>query len=392
MSLLLCSTKWSYPLHTLLSEADLHSLLRSSTFSLSPSDSSLVGVSLELQRGMLQNLFCALLFYGEVWPCTNFTRILKTSEPASDRSVAMKIGKSNSGLSCSKDSVKDSKYSPTKVESIPYNTFIISNTLEFRKRTTPESVAELHLQKVARAIYGSVLLALVHAKPLNPSRASEDRELDHEVDVDEVSILKDQFIQGLESSDVHVFPETLSMLIRSIEELLKQATAHHQLLNETDIIAVLSLWHKCNAVLSKEQEPLVPSTKKKLDKKSVDQHVIYLVTSESCFYTLVDFLLTQTFLSPAVWQAGLVCILGNLRSKLVIGYEKVLELLVKFFQCSPSTVDPGLAQKLTAAVLPLNLHSSSRGATLSGGCVLLDVLITVLHNRYAFFFFFFFFL
>ena len=374
VSLLLCSTKWCYPLHTLLSQDDLRNLLQSASFSITPSDKPTVTASLELQRGMLQSVFSALLFYGEVWPCVFYAKAIKQHGKDEAKSKGTHT-KSAMEYPSSKEPAKDL----SKVETIPYNTFIISNTLEYRNRTNPESVAELHLQKVARAIYGSVLLALVHAKPL---AQQEEHDPDQIEEGAETSILKDKFLQRQSSCDMLIFPETLSMLVSSIEELLKKAAAYHQLLNETDILAVLSLWHRCNAVLTGRSKPPSTSGEEK-SKKRTEHKVVYVVTSETCFYILVDFLLAQTSISPAVWQTALICILGNLRSKCTLEYDQLLELLVKFFLSTSSAVDHGLVQRIMATLLPLSLHSARHEDTLSGACLLLEILVATLQKRFV---------
>jgi len=372
--LILSTTKWSYPLHTLLGENDLRDLLRSASFSISPTDNVTAATSQELQRGMLQNLFSALLYYGEVRPCVHLAKTTELCQDQREMPPARHPGAKSSQVFSltSPIVVKD----PSKVESIPYNAFIISNCLEYRGRNSPESMAELQLQKVSKAIYGSVLLALMHVNPVAHDRLRSDVSAE---DKNKEFEMKDKFLQDLKLGDVHVFPQTLGMLTGAMETLLKQATAFHQLVNETDVHAVLSLWHKCNGVLSSSQDP--PSTADRSSSKS--QPYVYMVTSELCFSTLVDFLLSQSFISPAVWQSSLVCILGNLRSKLAIEYDRLLALLVKFFYYSSSAVAPGLAQRVMAAVLPLYLYSPSRDTNLSGGCLLLEILVTILQKRFV---------
>ena len=367
--LILSSTKWSYPLHTLLEESDLLDLLRSASFSITATDNVTATTSVELQRAMLQNVFSALLYYGEVRPCVS---MVKAAKPQGE--IPARQPEARSSLVSSFTSPKEVK-DANKVESIPYNAFIISNCLEYRSRNGPESMAELHLQKVSKAIYGSVLLALMHVKPVALKDHLQSDVLAENRNVEPV--VKDKFLQDLELGNDHVFPRTLGMLTGAMETLLKQATAFHQLVNETDVIAVLALWHKCNGVLSSSLEPQSSADKP----NATSQPYAYLATSKLCFSTLVDFLLSQSFISPAVWQSSLVCVLGNLRSKLSIKYDRLLALLVRFFHYGSSAVAPGLARRVMTAVLPLYLYSPSRDTTLSGGCLLLEILVTILQKR-----------
>lgn len=392
-SLLLCSTKWSYPLHTLLSQEDLHLFLTSATLSIASSDSPALMSSLEWRQRTLQGLFTALLYYGEVRPCLAYATAagLEKEVPATPMGQAdgaVSKGASQSlkeiVLNVNQDLKAIREVSPplSKVEVIPYSTFIISNTLEYRSKSSPEGMAELQLQKMAKSIYASVLFALVHAKPLSQPMGLGGHNRDGHSNTPPLPATTpvDGFLDDFDCS-LHIFPETISMLVCSMECLLKKAMSSHQL-QEVDLLAVLSLWHECNTVLMVPPIQLLSSNltpKAKAAKLSVAR-TTFMVTSEVCFCTLVDFLLAQTSISPALWQVSLMNIVGNLHSTLTVDYDKLLALLVKLF-LSSSSVDSGMVQKMVNTIRPLMLQSSSKGMLLSGSYMLLRILTTALQKR-----------
>ena len=400
------STKWAYPLHTLLTEEDLQSFITFATVNVASSDSPELTSSLEWQRRTLQSLFTALLYYGEVRPCLAYAKATGQVQKAEEKEAVLveETGKAlhlakgaNQTLKeiVSKVNAQDSKTSeetPTslsKVEVIPYNTFIISNTLEYRNKSSPEGVAELLLQKMAKSVYASVLLALVHAKPLAQPVGPPDLNHDGACNIPpsptpDTSAPVDIFLEDFDISS-HIFPGTVTMLIRSLECLLKKATCSHQQLRELDLLAVLSFWYECNSVIEKPADPEKPAGPPKLKAKEVEKKVAvptgFLITSEECYNTLVEFLLAQISISPALWQVSLINVLGNVCSSMVVDYDKLLALLVKFFLSASLSVDSGLVQKIVATLMPQAFQSGSKGATLSGLYMLLEILTTALQTK-----------
>ena len=399
-SLLLCSTKWSYPLHTLLNQEDLQLFLTSATLSIVSSDSPTLTSSLEWRQRTLQGLFMALLYYGEVMPCLAYVSAVGLDEekietlPVCQAGAAVSFVKGAASCQSLKEialnrSAQDLKATGeasiplSKVEVIPYSTFIISNTIEYRNKSSPVGVAELQLQKMAKSIYASVLFSLVHPKPLTQPSGSPDRNRDEHSSPPMPAVAPvDQFLNDFDCS-LHVFPETVSMLVYSMECLLKKATSSHQLLSKIDLLSVLSLWHECNSVLTLPPVTLLFSnlTPKAKAAKLSAAHTTFMVTSEVCYWTLVDFLLAQSSISPALWQISLVNIMGNLQSSLTVGYDKLLAVLVKLFLSSSSLVDSGLVQKIVKTLRPLTFHSHGKGTWLTGSYMLLQILTTALQKR-----------
>lgn len=391
--LLLSATKWSYPLHTLIAREELHLFLSyaaanipytaNSTDSADLTTTSTTTTtttrsnSLEWRRRTLQNLCVSILYYGEVRPCSDFVRALGSKKPAA------KPGKEKPPLpkvvagtdvrkreSSARSLIRQVKLKREKKAPVHYSTFIISNSVECRRAFMPDSLPELQLQKIAKGVYGSILLSLLNARPLTPSicKPVED------------PMAVDAYLQELDPTQpCCVFPETLFMLVDAMEHLLTCATSGHHLLNSVDLLAVLSLWHEVNEILA---TPSNPSS----DLYCIDAPQQQVMTSERCCSVVVDYLLAQTSLPPTLWQSALVNILAGLHyhlRKSFLDYDKLLMVLVKFF-VSPHVTLSDLVPRIVQTLLgeEKTLASPSIGGEmLSGNSLLLESLITALQIR-----------
>lgn len=232
-----------------------------------------------------------------------------------------------------------------------------------------DTIPELQLQKIAKGVYGAILLSLLSARPLAPSDVAKPK-----------GAATDVYLEKLGHTHCCcVFPETISMLIGSIEHLLKSTTSCHQLLTNVDLLLVLSLWHEMNEILATPYNQ--PTEQFDLDEPR-------LVNSERCCALLVDYLLNQPSVTPTVWQAALANILSGLQRKkdLFVDYDKLRSVLVKFLVSSTAVATSGLVSRIVGALLgeERRLVSSDVEGKLSGACLLLDVLITALHKRYSY--------
>ena len=314
-----------------------------------------------------------MLYYGEVKPCQEHAvasgmmvekpkKAVKVKAKAVPLNRVLLKKRSLKSFRAAGSESRDKK--TTKVDPVPYNSFIISNIIESRTIFKPESSPELQLQKIAKGVYGSILLTLLNARPLSHSIASRIKE------EEENQIVADSYLGKIESINFCVFPETVFMLVQSLESLLNSATNCHQLLSNTDLVLVLSLWHELNTVL------MIP--KDQLDNLKVQQ-----ITSENCFSLLVNFLLDQTSIAPTLWQASLVNIIDFLRdeSDYTVDYDKLLSLLVKFF-VSGTLVESGLIEKVACSLMSVfAFHSKVKKCKLHGSFMLLEILLMALQKR-----------
>ena len=486
MSPLVSSTKWSYPLHTLISQQELHQLLAYSTSSSqhttpsssssasSSSSSSLHGrgptAGLEWRRRTLQNLCMSVLHHGEVRPClelaksiTNTTTTTSSGSNTSNSSgnkpakqsrhqcvriKKVKLRSSSVGRLVAKKKYEHGRErkSATKPGSVHYSTFVISNSIECRRLYQADTMAELQLQKMAKGVYSSILLSLLNARPLSscpPAPTVTTAAVAGPISFPPPELplppggpggeggVGDVYLERLMGGGecrCLLFPETVSMLVCSLEHLLRvttgtatptettpiKATPTPQPPCDVDLLSLLSLWHEVNEMLvavshgpqpppplpgqpAPAQTPLTGAVESEPEEPC-------LVNSESCCMILVDYLLAQSsppsppssFISssvtPAVWQASMIHILSALQHhrELCVDYDKLLNLLVRFLVCcsaggaAAAVVSGGLVGRMVSALLgeERRLVSGRLGGTkLSGTCLLLDVLITALQKR-----------
>ena len=275
---------------------------------------------------------------------------------------------------------REKKAVSSKISPVHYRTFIISNSVEYRRWLMPDSTPERQLQKIAKGVYGSILLSLLNARPLVQSR---DEKSPGEGE-GEKGVAEDIYLDKLECLTLSwAFPETLSLFVSALEDALQSATTTatvgtRQPTNRLDLPTTLSFWHEINEVLA------MPVA---LD-ESLNQDHAPQVTSTRCCRILVDYLLSQTKLPPTVWQASLTNLLSSLQHQrdLFNDYDKLLSVLVRFFTTSSCVTVSGLVPRIVSTMLghEQRLVSERRGyATLSGDCLLLEVIITALQGRYA---------
>ncbi len=366
------TTKWCYPLHTLVDQEELNQLLLYSTSSISPTspsaDSAKLTISLEWRRRTLQNLCLSVLHYGEVKPCLDVMGAgsKKLEQPLPERVVMVrKVKLRTSSLNWlpkkKTDGKLEKKDASSKISNVHYNTFIISNTIESRRALMPDVVPELQLQKIAKGVYGSILLSLLNARPLTQA-----------LPADKTEDVSDIYLQNKSP----VFAETISMLVCSLEQLLKQASGSHQLLNDVDMFMVLSFWHEMNYILTPiDQSPGLCYTDN-----------LHQVTSSECCSLLVNYLLSQPSIPPKLWQPSIINITSSLLYKkhLFDDYDKLLAVFVKFFLSSNSNMS-ALVPWIVGILLSedRSLVSHAHKDNLSGNCLLLEILITALRNRYV---------
>lgn len=255
----------------------------------------------------------------------------------------------------------------SKVSPVHYRTFIISNSIEYRRWLMPDSSPERQLQKIAKGVYGSILLSLLNARPLVQSRGEEG---------EEGGVVEDIYLDKLERLTTRwIFPETLSLLVSALEDSLQSATTAgtHQFTSNSDLLATLSFWHEINEVLAmpaNQDEQLSPDNAPQ-------------VTSARCCRVLVDYLLSQTRVPPAVWQAALTNLLSSLQhhSDLFGDYDKLLAVLVRFFSSS-CVAASDLVPRIASTILGM-IGEKEDFTALSGDCLMLEVIVTVLEGRYA---------
>ena len=129
---------------------------------------------------------------------------------------------------------------------LPYQTFIISNTVEHRLQSTVEFPTEVELQGLAKKVYESVLLALLHAQPGPPPPSDALEDIPEAVGAEE---------EGMDPTSISV---PAAMLCRAIEKLLEKAAVPR---SDVDVVAVLELWNVLNSLLptSSDHKPRKPS-------------------------------------------------------------------------------------------------------------------------------------
>lgn len=321
----------------------------------------------------MQNLCLSVLYHGEVRPCLEVVRAnTKKMERAGKMAGGVRVRKPklrSASLNRLVQRKKVEKKVSSKVSPVHYRTFIISNSIEYRRWLMPDSSPERQLQKIAKGVYGSILLSLLNARPLVQSHVKPEGE-------EEGGVAEDAYLDKLERlTSCWVFPETLSLLVSALEDSLQSAvtTGTHQSTNKADLLTTLTFWHEINEVLA-----MPTNHDEQLSPDDAPQ-----VTSTRCCRVLVDYLLSQTKVPPAVWQSSLTNLLSGLqhRRDLFGDYDKLLAVLVRFFSSSCVAVS-GLVPRIVSTMLGL-MSEKEDFTALSGDCLLLEVIITVLEGRYV---------
>lgn len=342
-----------------------------SNISVSADSAGLAATSLEWRRRALQNLFLSILYHGEVRPCQEVARAnakkLEQASKVQARATRPRHRSSSLNRVVQRKKVDAKERRASKVGPAQYTSFVISCSIEYRRWLMPDSIPERQLQKMAKGVYGSILLSLLNARPLAQSSGKPG---------EEGGVARDVYRNKLEGVvSCRTFPETLSMLVCALEQALRSATAARQSPSKADLLTTLSFWHEINDVL------VIPAHQyEHLNMDDIPQ-----ATSTNCCLILVDYLLTQTIVPPAVWQASLTNLLMGLlnRKDLFVDYDKLLSMLVQFFT-SASVVVSDLVPRIVNTLLDgeRELVSEAKGLVLSGDCLLLEVIIIALQGRY----------
>jgi hypothetical protein len=325
----------------------------------------------------------SVLYYGEVRPCLEVVRANSKKAGRGGKVVGGGVRMKKAKLKCAslnrlvqrKKTESREKKASSKVSPVHYRTFIISNSIEYRRWLKPDSTPERQLQKIAKGVYGSILLSLLNARPLFQSKPQEVGGC----------VVEDAYLEKLERlTTCWVFPQTLSLLVAALEDLLHvststgsgSSTCHSQ--NKPDLLTTLSFWHEINEVLA---TPTASHSDTPLCLDNIPQ-----VTSTECCRILVDHLLSPAKISPAVWQASLTNLLSGLqhRMDLFTDYDKFLSMLVRFFGSSSCVTVSGLVPRIVGVMLGCDQRMVSErkgGVSLSGDCLLLEVIIVSLQER-----------
>lgn len=339
---------------------------------------TVAAASLEWRRRTLQNLCLSILHHGEVKPCLEVNKARTKQEKAPCKVVVVKMKKSKV-LPKNRQVIQRKKVDSKERKArspVHYSTFVISNIIEYRRLFMSDCMPEHQLQKIAKGVYGSILLSLLNARPLSRPLLVKPKEAEPVVDDD--AYLHE--MESLSQQQCRAFPATLTMLVSSIQHLLEVATGCQPMLSKVDMLTVLSFWHEINQVLA------TPTTTSPSHSSATTDSA--LVTSRSCCSILVDHLLSQATISPTLWQAALVNILSSLRCyrlDLFDDYDKLLAILVQYFVSSDVAVvaESGLVPAIVRTLLGFNreLVSRAKERTLPGDCLLMEVLITAVKKR-----------
>ena len=284
---------------------------------------------------------------------------------------------------------------------LSYQTFIISNTIEHRLQFTVEFPMEVELQGLAKKVYESVLLALLHAQPGLPPPSDTLEDLPEAVRAEE---------DGIEPVSISL---SAAMLCHAIEKLLEKAVVPQ---SDIDIVAVLELWNVLNSLLptSIDHKPRKPLAQEQLSSavtvaenpeptsEMKEQNTIHLkdgdqpitaglpIYSHHALDLLLDSLLmTSPPPSAKMWQLAVsllhtalrhmwatVCVRGR---SVDIDDSKLLKVLVRLFS-STSNVSGFQGSVVTAMLselVPMHLAGSSEKR---GVHLLLEVTVMLLES------------
>ena len=290
---------------------------------------------------------------------------------------------------------------------LPYQTFIISSTVEHRLQSKVEFPVELELQWLSKKVYESVLLALLHARPSPPlpllgvsSGAAKTEE------------------DGSEAVEVGAEPGSISasaaMLCSAIETLLESVVTSESNVNP---VAVLELWNVLNSLLpannvhllaQPHKPPLQEPSSTILDtgdtQPTSEQHTTPLkenvretakknlsglpIFSTRALSLLLDSLLVSSSPPSArMWQLAISLLHTTLRHKAAtvaggsadIDASKLMKVLVRLFSSTSDTggVQPSAVTAMLLELAPMRLAGREEER---GVCLLLEVLVTLLEN------------
>lgn len=268
---------------------------------------------------------------------------------------------------------------------LPYNSFIISGTLDSRLLHTVHLPAELELQNLARQAYERVLVTLLNARPCL---------------VQSCNVVQEEEASMQEHGHEPV-SRSLDMLCTSMEQLLEQALSPQ---SNIDIVSVLELWNELNSLL--EERTTEPTDQKKaendLEKQILPDSSGIPICSHHAINLLLDNLFLSTSSSARLWQLGMALLHKAVKQWVTSGTapaennspinaRKFSKMLVKLFLYNSQEMVTSGTQELAVARLlaeltPLRLGRScinDEDANMEawlGVHLLLNTLVTVLEK------------
>ena len=270
---------------------------------------------------------------------------------------------------------------------LPYQSFIISSTVDSRLLCSTELPAELELQCVAKKVYEAVLVALLNTRPnlLEPA-------------------LQPAFSEDVQHKREPTAAVSAAMLCQSLEGLLERSL---QPQSDVDIIATLELWSQLNSLApTREQEEKQSSTTKDDARPPLPPSVSGLpILSRKAVTLLLESLLSEHSQSAKVWQLGITLLhtvmrereanLASSRHHEILGDGCLLSrVLVKLFSSdeklwSSSAIQSTVLAKFLEGLVPVKMPGACeegwRGEEEEGERwgvhILLWVLVTVLKKR-----------
>ena len=273
---------------------------------------------------------------------------------------------------------------------LPYQSFIISNTVDSRLLCNTEFPAELELQCVAKKVYEAVLVALLNTRPNLPDPSLHPPFLEAMEDVQE--------------RHEHRVGMSTAMLCQSIEGLLVKCLQPQA---DIDIIAVLEMWSQLNSLAPRREQ----DEKSVADRESTAEvarsptvpHDIGLpILSRKAVTLLQENLLSEHFQSAKTWQLGVTLLHTAVREReanptsprhheLLGDVVTLSKVLVKLFSSgekfwSSSATQSSVLVKFLEGLVPVKMPAAWeegwRGVEdLRGVHMLLWVVVTVLEKR-----------
>lgn len=252
-------------------------------------------------------------------------------------------------------------------QTLLYQSFIISNTVETALLGSCQLPVEFQLQFLSQTVYESILSSLVQAKPLGCKTQQSCEEIEQSV--------------GAEESQ---FEKTVPLLLNSIKYLLESAGEPHSNIN---LVAVLQFWKELtslvpNKILKWKSDKGVSSTSK--------ERVITPMSSKVVFNILLDSLLKTSSKSLKLWQLGIYLMHTSLiqlcdqtlftqTPELQLKFRKVL---FKMFSIlfTAQEVDKKVVEAFLRNVCSIPFQNPQNDGTWHGSNFLLETLIQLLDN------------
>ncbi len=252
-------------------------------------------------------------------------------------------------------------------QSLLYQSFIISNTVETALLGSCQLPIELQLQTLSQNVYESILSSLTLAKPQGSKvqQACERIKLSVE-------------------DEHHKLGKTITLLLNSIEHLLEEAGEPH---SNIDIVALLQFWKELTSLLPKEIITLVRMKGDEGDSFSAKEHAIPPLSSELALNLLFDSLLKTSSKSSKLWQLGISLIHASLSqlSKCPLFTQtvdlqlKLRQVLFKVFSLrfTSQEIDKEVVEAFLRRVCSIPFRNPQNDGTWHGSNFLLDTLIVL---------------